>query len=104
MPEARVFHTAVWTGEEMIVWGGSTDINFVTLLNTGGRYNPVSKKWRPTTLDGAPEPLLLERAETGIWTGEALFLHAPTYTYNEFSSNNTWLYYPEKPRGGPRHH
>jgi N-acetylneuraminic acid mutarotase len=103
MPESRIFHTAVWTGEEMIVWGGSTDSD-VTWLNTGGRYNPVNKKWRPTTFEGAPEPLLLERAETGVWTGEALFLHAPTYTYGQFSSNFTWLYYPEKPRGGPRHH
>ena len=103
MPESRIFHTAVWTGEEMIVWGGSTDSD-VTWLNTGGRYNPVNKKWRPTRFEGAPEPLLLERAETGVWTGEALFLHAPTYTYGQFSSNFTWLYYPEKPRGGPRHH
>src|SRR5437773_12486227 len=29
-PSARDFHTAVWTGSEMIVWGGSG--------NTGGRY------------------------------------------------------------------
>ena len=33
-PTARVGHTAVWTGSEMIVWGGS-DPN---TLNTGGRY------------------------------------------------------------------
>jgi hypothetical protein len=30
-PDARYNHTAVWTGNEMIVWGGSG-------LNTGGRY------------------------------------------------------------------
>jgi hypothetical protein len=103
-PEPRMFHTAVWTGDEMIIWGGSPDINFVPMLNTGGRYNSVSKKWRPTTLDGAPEFLLFESAQTGVWTGEALFLHAPTYAYSEFTSNQTWLYYPEKPRGGSRHH
>src|SRR5207247_7309613 len=34
-PNARVSHTAVWTGSEMIVWGGS-DGN--TYFNTGGRY------------------------------------------------------------------
>ena len=34
-PEARYFHTAVWTGSEMIVWGGAGNSG---RLNTGGRY------------------------------------------------------------------
>ena len=34
VPSARIYHTAVWTGNEMIVWGGG-DENFA-LLNTGG--------------------------------------------------------------------
>src|SRR5262249_50185544 len=32
-PAARDFHTAVWTGSEMIVWGG-----YSGFFNTGGRY------------------------------------------------------------------
>ena len=36
VPEARGEHTAVWTGNEMIVWGGDGN----TYLNTGARYNP----------------------------------------------------------------
>jgi hypothetical protein len=34
-PASRANHTAVWTGTEMIVWGGFAG----TYLNTGGRYN-----------------------------------------------------------------
>ena len=33
-PSARSYHTAVWTGSEMIVWGGRSS----SFLNTGGRY------------------------------------------------------------------
>src|SRR5207244_4042540 len=33
-PAARSSHTAVWTGSEMIVWGGDG----ANLFNTGGRY------------------------------------------------------------------
>jgi hypothetical protein len=33
-PYARAYHTAVWTGSEMIIWGGFGPPNF----NTGGRY------------------------------------------------------------------
>ncbi|HEX8947660.1 MAG TPA: hypothetical protein VF790_01790, partial [Dissulfurispiraceae bacterium] len=50
-PSARVAHTAVWTGTEMIVWGGvdgyvtkTTDppatYYYYTSNNTGGRYTP----------------------------------------------------------------
>jgi hypothetical protein len=34
-PVARAFHTAVWTDNEMIVWGG---VDFGGDFNTGGRY------------------------------------------------------------------
>src|SRR5262249_30346622 len=39
---ARSFHTAVWTGSEMIVWGGYGCLNggWCFYWNTGGRYNP----------------------------------------------------------------
>lgn len=43
VPERRDSHTAVWTGSEMIVWGGVTLIpcppgGCSNYLNTGGRY------------------------------------------------------------------
>src|SRR5207253_5684659 len=37
-PMARSSHTAIWTGSEMIVWGGVVGPN--TFSNTGARYNP----------------------------------------------------------------
>ena len=36
-PSARWNHKALWTGSEMIVWGGTDQTNY---LRTGGRYNP----------------------------------------------------------------
>src|SRR5438874_11033341 len=33
-PDGRIEHTAVWTGSEMIVWGGEG------AQNTGCKYNP----------------------------------------------------------------
>jgi hypothetical protein len=35
-PPARLRRKAVWTGSEMIVWGGSQ--GYPTYFNTGGRY------------------------------------------------------------------
>ena len=37
-PAPRYLHTAVWTGSQMIIWGG-TGANY---FNTGSRYNPVT--------------------------------------------------------------
>jgi len=45
-PSGRQGQPAVWTGHEMLVWGGDDGLNF---LNTGGRYDPVTDTWRPTS-------------------------------------------------------
>ena len=37
-PSARYLHTAVWTGSEMIIWGGTSPS--LGYLNTGARYRP----------------------------------------------------------------
>ena len=47
----RVFQTAVWTGSEMIVWGGYT--NGID-LDDGGRYNPSTDSWMATSATNAP--------------------------------------------------
>jgi len=45
-PSARDSQTAVWTGTEMIVWGGE---DFPNYFNTGGRYNPATDTWRASS-------------------------------------------------------
>jgi hypothetical protein len=40
-PSAREKHTAVWSGSEMIVWGGDGP----DFLSTGGRYNAETDSW-----------------------------------------------------------
>ena len=50
-PSARYRHTAVWTGSEMIIWGGYGN---GTGLNTGGRYDPTTDSWTATSTANAP--------------------------------------------------
>jgi len=66
-PSRRVAHTAVWTGSEMLVWGGSSWIS----VNSGGRYDPDLDSWTPTSTVGAP-PARIEH--TGVWTGTELIV------------------------------
>src|SRR4029453_6608473 len=52
---ARSGHTAVWTGSEMIVWGGRFNGGgWEFFLNTGGRYNPSTDSWIATSTTNAP--------------------------------------------------
>ena len=76
-PDARQMHSAVWTGTEMVVWGGS-QFFAGSNLNTGGRYNPTSDTWQPVTTAGAPEARLFTSA---VWTGAEMVIWGG-YVYN----------------------
>ena len=68
-PAARADHTAVWTGAEMIVWGGRGQDNLDH--DTGGRYDPMADAWSPTSTVGAPSPRVDHRA---VWTGTEMIV------------------------------
>jgi hypothetical protein len=68
-PAARWSHTAVWTGSEMIVWGGT--IGFPNSLNTGGRYNPSTNSWMATSTTNAPDA---RDGHTAVWTGSEMIV------------------------------
>jgi hypothetical protein len=68
-PTARLAHTAVWTGSEMIVWGGRTPIIDADPMNSGGIYDPATNTWRPVSMLNAPSPRAFH---TAIWTGSRM--------------------------------
>lgn len=58
-PSPRFGHTAVWTGQVMIVWGGySTD----GLVGSGAAYNPNTNTWSPLPTIGEPSPRIRHTA------------------------------------------
>jgi len=61
---------AVWTGSEMIVWGGTTNTSSTTRVSTGGRYNPGANTWSPMT--GTPPSA--RNSPLGVWTGSELIV------------------------------
>ena len=91
-PSPRAGQAAVWSGEEMIVWGGWADPSPLE-LGTGGRYNPVSRTWSPTTLENAPQARFFNAPHPAVWTGQAMFIYGG-YDY-PVSLNSGALYYPE---------
>src|SRR5439155_947350 len=68
VPSTRDGHTAVWTGGEMIVWGG---FGSSMRLNTGGRYNPSTDSWAATSTGNAPTG---RSGHTAVWTGSEMIV------------------------------
>ena len=71
-PSAREFHTAVWTGDEMIVWGGLDASGF---SNIGGKYDPGTDSWTATSTTGAP---FAREGHTAVWTGSEMIVWGGT--------------------------
>ncbi|MGI8983933.1 MAG: Kelch repeat-containing protein [Acidimicrobiales bacterium] len=55
----------VWTGTEMLVWGGTTG---QTLLADGAAYDPAEDTWRPL----AASPLSPRTGSAAAWTGREM--------------------------------
>src|SRR5438876_439290 len=71
-PAARVLHTAVWTGNEMIVWGGNdNDGPPPQYFNTGGRYNASTNSWMATTIANVPSA---RASHSAVWSGSEMIV------------------------------
>lgn len=66
--QARFLHTAVWTGSEMIVWGGGAND---TTIDTGERYNLATNSWSPVSQTNAPSKRSMH---TAVWTGSEMLV------------------------------
>jgi len=87
---AREFHTAVWTGHDMIVWDG---IGSGTEYNTGARYNPDSDTWLPVAQDVHTPAARCTHAS--VWTGTQMIIWAGGSAYYDGGGRydpvtNTW--------------
>src|SRR5207249_12321997 len=67
-PLLRANHTAVWTGTQIVAWGGNI---YTAYTNEGGRYDPVADTWSPTSLLNAPSP---RSFHTAVWTGDSMVI------------------------------
>lgn len=67
-PSPRSFHSGVWTGSRMVVWGG---YDWATFFDTGAQYDPVTDTWTSTSTMGAPSA---RTAQSAVWTGAEMII------------------------------
>ncbi len=71
-PTARLWHTSIWTGHEMIVWGGSEGpIGGYSAFDDGARYAPQVDAWSPLATAAAPSP---RWGHSVVWTGTEMIV------------------------------
>ncbi len=92
---ARGSSAAVWTGSEMIVWGGSAADG--QPFGDGARYDPVARTW--TMLPEAP--IAARRDTATVWTGTEMLIWGGGDNGTSFTdgaafnpTTNTWRTLP----------
>jgi N-acetylneuraminic acid mutarotase len=91
----RAGHTAIWTGTEMIIWGGFTQFFGSQLPYTasGHRYNPVADTWTEVSSVGAPSA---RDNHVAVWTGNEMIIWGGVGSVVHFDGaryrpgSNTW--------------
>jgi len=84
-PTRRSDHTAVWTGTEMIVWGGRNAR--AATVNSGGKYNPSTDSWTATSTTNAPSGRYLH---TAVWTGSEMIVWGGTDGNNALNTGGRY--------------
>jgi hypothetical protein len=91
-PTGRTEHTAVWTGNRMVIWGGRDASSF---LRTGGLYDPVSDAWTATTTSSAPSG---RYGHTAVWSGTEMLIWGGL---GDWPFDGGWRYEPDADRWLP---
>jgi N-acetylneuraminic acid mutarotase len=66
-PSGRLFHTASWTGTEMVVFGGGVlGQGKAGLATSHAKYNPTTSTWTALSATNAPA---VRSAHSMVWTG-----------------------------------
>ena len=73
----------MWTGSEMIVWGGI----FIDTLNIGGRYNSSTDSWTATSTTNAPAG---RYDHTAIWTDNEMIVWGGQGTGMRLNTGGTY--------------
>jgi N-acetylneuraminic acid mutarotase len=89
--ETRSYHSTVWTGSKMIVWGG---LGLKSCINSGAAYDPSTDTWAAISSTNAPSK---RSDQSAVWTGSYMIVWGGIYSgtyYNNGAkydpSGDTW--------------
>lgn len=69
LADGRGLGVSVWTGTELIVWGGEI-VSGTTFSDRGSRFDPLTGRWTAM----AESPLSARSEHVGVWTGAEMIV------------------------------
>lgn len=70
-PAARIMHTATWSGQEVLIFGGIVGGLSPGWTQSGGRYEPIADEWKTISTTNAPTS---RSGHCAVWTGTKMFV------------------------------
>ena len=86
-PAARAWHSAIWTGSEMIIWGGQSEHE----VADGAAYDPLEDRWRKISSKAAPRARVEHSA---CWDGSRMLVWSGVTEERSFTDGAS--YDPER--------
>ena len=90
----RAGGAAVYTGAELLVWGGQTWDQ--SAISTGDRFSLATGAWTPMSTDGAPPGIVTPNS---AWTGDAMLVQYGAQGGRYYPATDSWL--PMSSAGAP---
>jgi hypothetical protein len=84
--DPRLSADLIWTGEEMIAWGGKQARDGLTTLVDGAAFNPDTDEWRSIS----PFPLQGPQATRAVWGDGEMIVVSPNGTFGYDPNADTW--------------
>lgn len=85
--EPRRFADVMWTGDEMIVWGGlRPGVTIFPELHDGAAFDPDTNRWR--VLAGPPDEI--SSTNRAVWADGEMIVVSHTATYGYRPDTDTW--------------
>ncbi len=86
-PTGRYHHIAIWTGSEVIIFGGQTNVG--TAAVTGWRYDPSSNEWRGNIASNA-HAILTGHIGSEFYRGSMFILTTGLYNFEYELATDEW--------------
>lgn len=89
----RFGHSVVWSGTEMIVWGGNTASDVHSMFDDGAAFDPASGLWRPI----ADSPVFGMTSHFAAWTGDEMVIVGKAGAAAYDPTSDSWRVLPDPP-------
>jgi len=85
VPSGRSGHSAVWTGQQFLVWGG--DLGGASYSSSGGAYATASDTWATFSSFQAPSA---RAGHTAVWTGTEMVIFGGSGAAGQATTNSKY--------------